>query len=163
MKNIGSLSIFKGTVGGIQLKMWDAIPQCDDRCDLWDECVYEKKKKCALRKAYINSVIESFVKALEKKDEVTMMRVGLLLMPLYTNLINLKLASYDMNGRVRYGKGVDPVMKEMRETIKQIDGMLVDLGLAVSNGKGKVTGKPNNFLDGDGDYYDELINGREPA
>lgn len=169
MKNLGSLSIFKGEIGdtGDRMISWDAVPECDESCKLYDACPYDKsKKRCNLRVKYVESVMKSLTKSVKDPDPITLIRMGMLLMPLFNSLVDLKIEKHMSNGRVRGMKGIDPVMKEMRETIKQIDSMLVDLGVKVGgslvDSKGKAV-KRDNFLNGDSSYYDEMIGeGRMP-
>jgi hypothetical protein len=165
MKNIGSLSIHKGKIGEIAVKVWDVIPVCDANCPLWEEeCPYDKNKtRCELRRQYIESVFSSLSNAIKDKDQLTIHRVGMLLMPLYTSLISIKLEVHAKQGGMRSSRGgVDPIYKELRETIKLIDSMLKDLGIDKEKG-GSGNGK-GDLLNGDGDYYDTLLNeGQVPA
>jgi hypothetical protein len=165
MKNIGSLSIHKGPMGQFHLKLWDALPICDASCPLFEEqCPYDKTKRiCDLRKTYVENVMSSLYKAVEEKDEMMMHRVGMLLIPLYTSLISIKLDIHAMNGRVSDSKGrVNGIYRELRETIKTIDAFLKDLGIdkvkgASKNGKG-------DLLNGNGSYYEDLLNeGKVPV
>lgn len=165
MKNTGSLSIHKGKLGELAIKMWDVIPVCDANCPLWEEeCPYDKSKtRCELRRQYIESVFSSLSNAIENKDEMIMHRVGMLLMPLYTSLISIKLEIHAKQGSMRSSRGgVDPIYRELRETIKLIDSMLKDLGIDKEKG-GSDNGK-GDLLNGDGDYYEHLLNeGQVPA
>ena len=163
MKNVGSLTIHKGKIGELAVKMWDCLPLCDSDCSLWEtECPYDRNKtRCELRRNYIESVFNSLSTAIDSKDDLTMHRVGMLLIPLYTSLISIKLEIHAKNGSLRASSGrVDPIYREMRETIKMIDSMLKDLNIDKDKGS---TGK-GDLLNGDGDYYEHLIKkGEVPA
>lgn len=162
MQNIGNLMIHKGKIGEISMKMWDAVPLCDSHCPLWEsQCPYDKTQpRCQLRRVYIESVVNSLNKAVSAKDEMTMHRIGMLLVPLYTSLISIKLDIYARGGNMRGSKGgVDQIYRELRDTIRLIDSMLKDLDINKD-----VKGKSRGFLDGDADYYDDLLqDGHVPA
>lgn len=159
MKNVGMLSIHKGTLDNFKVKMFDAIPLCDENCPLYEElCTYDKTRRhCDLRRQYITSVFDSLSVAVKDWDEVAMLRVGMHLMPLYTMLVTFKMEAYNKQGQIRTKRGgIDPIYKEMRETIKMIDGMLKELGVSKETGG---TGK-GDLLNGDGDYYEMLLKGQ---
>jgi hypothetical protein len=159
MKNVGSLSIYKGNIGEVQVKLWDALPTCDSSCELWEEkCPYDKTKKiCDLRKNYVENVFTSLNKAVDERDEVTMHRLGFLLMPLYTSLISIKMEIHAKNGNIRGMKGsVDPIYRELRETIRMIDLMLKDLG--INKNKDEEGKKRRDLINGNAEYYDDLLN-----
>lgn len=161
MKNTGTLAIDKGLVKQIKVKLWDAVPLCDANCKLWEEiCPYDKRKKfCDLRRNYIDTVFTSLQANCDLTDSLKMHQVGMLLMPLYTSLISIKLEIHQNKGNVRGSKGIDPIYKEQRETIKLIMTLLRDLGIdkgIVPPSGRKGSGDP---LNGDGDYYDNLLNG----
>jgi len=159
MKNIGSLQINKGLLGELQVKVWDALPTCDESCSLWEEkCPYDKTKRiCDLRKNYVENVFTSLSKACDDQDDITMHRLGFLLIPLYTSLISIKMEIHSKNGNIRGFKGgVDPIYREMRETIRMIDMMLKDLGIDKNkDGKGN---KRKDFVNGNAEYYEDLLN-----
>ena len=155
MKNIGSLTIHKGKIGEVAVKLWDVVPICDANCPLWEEeCPYEKNKtRCELRRNYVESVFNSLSSAIEDKDDLTMHRVGMLLMPLYTSLISIKLDIHAKQGSVRGARGgVDGIYREMRETIKLIDAFLKDLNISKDGPNGR-----GDLLNGDGEYYEHLL------
>lgn len=161
MKNIGSLNIHKGEIGASdkRLAAWDAIPECDEDCKLYETCPYDKTKtRCNLRKSYIENILKTLTKSVKDPDPITLIRIGMLLVPLFNNLIDLKIEKHTKRGRVMGMKGnISPVMKEMRETIKQVDSMLLSMGVQTpGNTKGSTL---NNLLHGDSSYYDEMIGG----
>jgi len=166
MKNIGSLTLNKGKLGDITARIWDAVPPCNQSCELYESsCPYDKKTpRCTLRIVYIESVIDSLNAAVKVKDELAIHRIGLLLVPLYSMLINIKLDMYMRGGSMRGSKGgIDGIYRECRDTIKMIDGMLASFCVET---KGKF-GEPKpdkGLLNGDSDYYDSLIeDGHIPA
>jgi len=159
MQNAGSLSIHKGKLGELNLKMWDAVPLCSEDCRLWNECPYDDRRgRCQLRKVYVENVFDSLKLAITNRDELTMHKVGMLLMPLYSSLISLKIEAYSMGGRVRGSSGkVDNIFREIRDTVKLISSFLDELNV-------KPSGKASNPLDGDGSYYESLLSeGKVPA
>lgn len=158
MKNVGSLQICKGSIGELQVKMWDVLPTCDETCSIYEKCPYDKTKRiCDLRKNYVENVFVSLSKSVDEEDEISMHRMGMLLIPLYTSLISIKLDIHSRNGNVRGFKGtVDPIYREMRETIRMIDGMLKDMG--IDKVKDKEGRKRKDFVNGNAEYYEDLLN-----
>ena len=161
MKNIGDMNLYKGKMGELQLIMWDALPNCSEECSIYEDCPYgavpHKRLKCEMRRRYLESVMGSLDKGIPKKDEMSNLSVGLMIAPLFSHLISFKIFEYSTGHNIMYGKGVHPVYKEIRATIKSINDILRDLGI---NNK---DGKDRGLIDGNSDYYDDMIRkGRVP-
>ena len=158
MKDIGDMTLYKGKLGDVQLIMWDALPECvgpDEEgrggCPIYEECPYEKKRiKCEMRRRYLESVMVSLEAGIKKKDEMGALTVGLLLAPLFQSLISFKIYQHSLQHQVMLRTKVHPIHKEIRQVIKEISSLLKDLGLTEGDKKG-------NYLDGNADYYDEMI------
>ena len=175
IKNPGGLSIFKGHVDAIPISMWDAIPVCDPACRIFTYCPHNSypdklelneafhanvnevdewvrescTELCSLRKRYLNSVYDTLVKSIPEKDDMKMHVVGMMLIPLYSALVTFKIAEYSMRGQVYTGRGINPVYKEMRETIKTINGILKEINLQAPPSAG--------YVNGDEGYYESLM------
>ena len=159
MKDIGDMTLYKGKLGDVQLIMWDALPDCVDECTIFETCPYEKmarkRIKCEMRRRYLESVMESLDKGLKKKDEMTSLTVGLMIAPLFQHLISFKIFEHSLSHNLMSSKTkIHPIYKEIRSTIKEINGLLKELGITNSE-------KNKNYLDGNADYYDDMIQNGE--
>lgn len=170
-RNIGSTTICKGEVReGVQLVAWDCIQDCDPAmCPLGQDCDFVGKShsansKCALQTEYIQSFIDVVLKTFKYLDESDLYKVGMHLVPLYSQLCRHKILEKSV-GQVAYidHKGcpkIHPVYKEIRETIRIISGLWKDMG---------VTSMPDPTLPrvadnkgfGDPNHYARLIEGAE--
>jgi len=152
--------------------MWTPPAKCfPDRCKLVDDCGYDKQNPvdptrpgfCLVEKKYLTNIVKMLLNP--KKDmgvELTQFqveRIGYHIMPLYQILIRLKMEAYT-GKTVTYsphGIKMNPVFKEIRETMRDIDRELKELDLPaswVSNAR------PKNVVDpyetGDPDLHDRL-------
>jgi hypothetical protein len=159
MRNLGDLQIHKGELKGTKLVMWDAVPDCTEECSIYEECHYQgNRKKCELRQRYLESVMKEISETFgEEKDPMTMLQIGMILMPLFTQLVSFKIHAHSIGDRVMYGTRVHPIFKEIRQTTKSISETLKDLGVT------KRQTRKGNYLDGDSDYYDTMIANGEIA
>jgi hypothetical protein len=155
MKDIGGMTLYKGKLGDVQLIMWDALPDCSDACPIFDECPYDKKRmKCEMRRRYLESVMASLEAGVTKKDEMSALTIGLMVAPLFQSLISFKIFEHSLGHDVMLRTKIHPIYKEIRQTIKEISSLLKDLGITED-------GKNKSYLDGNSEYYDEMIkNGR---
>jgi hypothetical protein len=162
MKNIGDFSLIKGEMDGIPLVLWDAVQECTEECVIWDKCPYSRKDKCELRKRYLKSVIGSLEKGISNKDEITVMKIGLMLVPLFNQLVTFKLRAYSLgNGQDMFVSSkkiqINPVFKEIRDIIKDINSLLKDLCVDKDV-------ESRSLLNGDSDYYDTMVkSGKVPV
>jgi len=151
MKDIGDMTLYKGKLGDVQLIMWDALPDCTDECSIYESCPYEKRRmKCEMRRRYLESVMDSLEKGVKKKDEISSLTIGLLVAPLFQSLISFKIFQHSLGHDVMMRTKVHPIYKEIRQVIKEISSLLKDLGLTEGDKKG-------NYLDGNSEYYDQMI------
>ena len=164
MTKTGSLSMYKGTLGNVQIRMWDAIPDCDVSCLNYETCPDAgSKKRCEIRRKYVDSVFKDISPSF-KKDSLSAHKAGLLLMPLYNQLITFKLAAHASQHNVYAKSKINPIFKEIRETIKLINQLLDELGIDPDTGRGIKGQKKGGLVDGDSNYYDSLIeDGGTPA
>jgi len=155
MKDLGSMTLYKGKLGDVQLIMWDALPECNEECSIYEECPYEKNRnKCEMRRRYLESVMESLEAGVKKKDEISSITVGLMVAPLFQSLISFKIFAHGLDHSIMLKNKVHPIYREIRQTIKEISSLLKDLGLTTDD-------KAKNYLDGNSEFYDEMIkNGR---
>lgn len=155
MKHIGSGIMNKGTMGKLEIVMWDAVPDCKGSCPVFNTCIYAENthKKCDLRKHYTEKVLENLREAYENADTLAVHKIGFMLIPLYQQLITFKINL--MDSEVMLKTRVNPLYKEMRDTIRLINSMLNDLNLEDSSGRLGKDGDPKyyeNFVDGELDY-----------
>lgn len=149
---LGNLEMKKGKLDGIPIVLWDAIPQCNEEaCPIRERCPYQKTGKCTVRLKYLENVFNTVSAIPEHMDPVTAMKIGMHIIPLYTQLCRFKMEEYACETVVTDGKGstkINPIFREIRETIKLTTTLLNDLS---SNRKDVVP------MDGDSDYYDSLF------
>lgn len=147
---------------GIPLVLWNCVQDCIEDCPIYDSCPYNREdSKCELRKKYIRSVVNSLEKGIKQKDEIAAMKIGLMLVPLFNQLVTFKLIAHAQHGNEMFISSkkiqINPVFKEIRDIMKDINGLLRDLSL-----DREVERK--SLLNGDSDYYDTMIqNGKVPA
>jgi len=161
-EKIGGVAIHKGKKAGTDtaIVMWDAIPACDpDTCPIESSCPYSKSGKCTLRANYQKHVVDCVLSCFKEVDQEQMLKIGMHLVPLYAQLIQMKMQA--MNAPVMVvARGAlipNPIFKEIRIIIREVTFCLRDLGIsknellkggnipAMNNGKGSST------------YYDTLL------
>jgi len=162
-ERMGNISIVKGsTTEGIPVVMWDAIPECDvHHCQIAATCPYiEEGKLCGVRKEYLDYVYRYFIGSVKSEDKAALFRIGFELIPLFGHLVSLKIANH---GRPVTDKGsvqVNPLFREIRETIRSINLNINDLAESFSRDFGK-GGEGDDVLGNTG-YYDKLFEGEAP-
>jgi len=162
-EKIGGIAIHKGKAKGAETSiiMWDAIPRCDpDTCPISDHCPYNKNGRCTLRVNYQKHIVDSVLGSLPEISEAQMLHIGMHLMPLYTQLVQMKIVALDAEPMVvaRGSTVPNPVFKEIRAIIREICSCLKEIGVhanAVLAG-GNIPTKPNDGR-GDRSYYDGLM------
>jgi len=115
------------TTGTSLFYAWDAVPDCTaEQCPAFANCIYDKKDKCkVIREGLKGLSFVLFRNFREKMTEDQLWRIGMHLMPLYRMLFRLNIEELgvdrviveDMRGIRR----INPLYKELRETIKTID------------------------------------------
>jgi len=175
--SLGLIKTEKGSWHGIPLVLWDFTQECDrENCLINEYCPYETAKvrvskttkdtkymnKCVLHAKYLRSV---FTAALSKMDEKTMslensIKLGYHLIPLYNQLFKFKLTEYGLQHQPvmgmssRGGMQVNPLFREIRDTIKALTAVWKDLG----SKKEKSLPKPDM---GDSDFIEALFGDEE--
>jgi len=157
MKTLGGTALNKGIINNIQLVMWDAVPECNEDCPIYDTCIYAANhhNKCDLRKQYTNKVLQNLSTACAEADEIKVHKIGFLLIPLYQQLITFKINSLNNQHQIFEGNRINPIFKEQREVIKLITTMLDSLEIGDGSGRLGKHGDPQyyeNFVDGEEDY-----------
>ena len=158
-KRIGNIEIHKGsTKDGSPVVQWDAIIPCQEEdCHIYDVCPYEKYGKCRVRTEYLGYVHTIMHGQIDSNNRLAKFRLGMELIPLFNQLIDIKIASYGMRPTFVHAKGmsVNPMMKELRACVKAISDTLVSL----TNMKAFEKNGPRGIdpLIGDGSYYDDLF------
>ena len=159
-QHIGNIELQKGqTKEGIPVVTWDAVPQCEaDACPINTLCPYEKAGKCRVRKEYITYVQSLLFGQVDKENQMARFRIGMEILPLFLQLITLKIHSHgslvtyiDNRGSIR----MNPIHKELRSCIKAINEAFKGIEVAF---EGKKVGGVDSLL-GDGDWYDGLFEG----
>lgn len=154
MKGIGDMTLYKGKLGNIQLIMWDALPDCVNACTIYTSCPYvggeRQRNKCEMRRRYLESIMTSLDNAVKEKDEISVLTIGLMIVPLFQHLINFKIFETTLSHTLMARTKIHPVYKEIRQTIKEINTLLKDLGVTAGE-------KNKGYLNGDSNYYDDLI------
>ena len=126
---LGTVDIEKGgeLVKGKQLYMWDAASPCKHtQCRIFEICPYVKQKDCVVEKRYLHVAFNQIiVNHGEDLTESQLYRAGTLIIPLYAQLIKLKILELSVPSPLTYSsKGdvkIHPVYKEIREIIQHIN------------------------------------------
>jgi hypothetical protein len=158
---IGNVEIHKGrTKEGNQVVQWDAIIPCEgEHCHIFEVCPYEKAGRCRVRAEYLMYVHEIMHGQIDPNNRLSIFRLGMELIPLFGQLIDIKIASYGARPTFvhKNGMGVNPILRELRPCIKAISdtlGSLTTMGAFDKSGP-----KGVDSLIGDTNYYDELLTG----
>jgi hypothetical protein len=169
MKNVGDLALSKGEIrDGVSLHAWDSVQECNpDTCPVIDKCNYLHVGKCKVQLKYLETLYTAIDKSYKYLDEAMLFKVGMQIVPLYTQLMKLQIVELALpNPMIYSAKGqlmVHPVYKEIRDTLKTIAVMWKDLHLSF-----EFSGKPNpsagssssgevrDFEKGDPTYYKKI-------
>jgi len=135
---------------------WDAVRECDrDSCPAFIQCPHPKESYCKMQVLYLESVL-SLVLSNYVCTEPELYRIGMHLIPLYKMLCRLKIEELGISNYIyETDKGnfcSNPVLKEIRETIKTIDGVWKDLGM-----KGISKAPVPELETGKKNYYDDIL------
>ncbi len=152
------LTVFESE--GLPLTLWNAIQDCNEDCPIHESCPYTKKEKCVLRERYIKSVMTSVDAGIKNRDEIVNLKIGLMLIPLFNQLVTFKIRAFATQTDVFISSKkiqVNPVFKEIRDIIKDINSLMKDL-----NVNSEIESR--SLLNGDSDYYDKMIStGKVPS
>jgi len=111
---------------------------------------------CRVAASYLKSVSTTILGNYEDKmDEGTLFRVGMHIIPLYRNLIKMKIEEIGVKRVVQKderGKlSINPLYKEIREYIKLLEQMWKSVGIT-----GVMVSAPGDgFVEGD-NYYEQM-------
>lgn len=135
---LGDIKVWKAKVRGVTIVSWDAIPPCrGDGCSIWDICGKKDSRisssHCGVLYEYIGNVnLMIYRNYADQLTEPMLFRVGMHLIPLYKQLCRLKIEElnvFELIGEVKGKWQVHPILKEIRETVKQIEMVWSSLGL----------------------------------
>ena len=160
---LNSLKVLKGKIGGKRFPIWDTIKDCDEDCKLIEECPFQKerngvKNKCFLMGNFIRTMMDIALDNLpaERNTEYSLQKIGLTLLPLYKQLIQLQMLEHTLED-ITIGDDsktkIHPVFKEIRIVCKDIDKCLKSLGID-KNPLGDGEGLSGAL--GDPDYYESM-------
>lgn len=155
---LGNVQIHKGsTRDGIPVVMWDAVPACEPAtCKMEEVCPYTHTGKCGVKLKYLNHVYTSLIGQVDRDDAIALFKIGFHLVPLYGHLIQFKMEEYGsrvMHSQENGKRYINPIFKEIRETIKVISSVMKDM-----RGSVEADIMRDMIKDGDEDYYDSLFN-----
>lgn len=163
-EKIGGVVIHKGKKSGAEtpVVMWDAVPKCvPEECIIEEMCPYNKNGLCTLRSMYQKHVVDTVLNCFG--EEITgeeMLKIGMHLIPLYTQLIQMKMVALVASPMtISRGSLVpNPVYKEIRIIIREISACLRDLGISGNPlVKGGNTPKLPGSEKGSTTYYDSIL------
>lgn len=156
---LGTVSVERGShKKNIRLFSWDAINDCTDtRCIASEFCTYDRRGKCTIQANYLRAFSEvMFNNFGDFFSEADFYYVGMHLTPLYKTLCKLKIEELAVTRVVNVDeKGirrVNPVYKEIRETIKLINILWKSMGMTRG-----IPVVPDPDFDDDGDYIDGQV------
>ncbi|MDY6957897.1 MAG: hypothetical protein SVK08_01935 [Halobacteriota archaeon] len=153
----------------IKLYSWDVLPLCrSDNCPAANFCHYltgkAEPERCWVIGKYIKHTVDViFGNIGDRMTEAQLFRVGTGLIPLYRNLARLKIEEAGMVSPVALRKGMtpQPIYKEIRATIKDIEALWKSIGIENLDFKYNMPSGVEFSTDGgEGDsYYDQLEKG----
>ncbi len=163
---IGAIKIHKGSTKtqALNLVTWDAVPQCDvDTCPIEGTCPYSKIGTCGLRRSYQKHVVDSVLSCFKEMTPDIMLKVGMHLIPLYSQLVHMKVHSLNAPAMVisRGSLVPNPIFKEIRAIIREVSVCMDSLGMPrelLGKGIPKHVGDSHDpSVKGDLTYYDEMM------
>lgn len=176
---LGELHFRKGKAGGHDLISWDGVHPCrGEVCPIHRRCYCLGKNnpgvaKCAVQRDYIENLLTSLYAKHPILDSVQAHRVGMHLIPLYSQLIRLKVVEMGVEDMVvetaKGGLSVHPVFKEIRDVMKAISATWKDMELEAPTVKEpKIPPKENDVetapvktgdsLEGDRSHAERIAN-----
>lgn len=128
------------------------VPKCTESCPIYDQCEFVGNT-CTVKKNYMEMVKGTLELALTERTDIDLLKINMMLMPLFSQLLTFSLYTQGSGCEVLFGSRINPVFRETRMIIKDIIALLTDLGC-----KKRFEGfGGSGSLDGDGDYYEELL------
>ena len=149
---------------------WNAIGGCfPGSCGCSDICPSfirgEVPDKCTVVSGYIESVFKMMVRVFPQQiTEDVSFRIGMHLIPLYKMLCRLKMQEFRetevMLVSISGGSRINPIFKEIRDTIQSVERVWKNLGFIVDEKKLK-RGEDVAYLNGKS-YYEVIESGSMP-
>jgi hypothetical protein len=169
-QNMNTVAIRRGSAGNVPIFSWDFVGKCKrEECGIFERCNYaggmnintsEYNKLgdiCWTQKRYVDHVFNTLI--FENKDRMTpeqSVHLGLFIMPLFGHLIRFKIAEAGNDDTMvttyKGARVVNPIYKEIRETVKVLTFAMVKLGL---DGTG-LEEDTEDFVNGDPSYYERM-------
>lgn len=161
-ERMGKMGVMKGKTddGAVSLYSWDAVAECEvENCPAYLNCPYQKEGKCHAQVQYLKAVTSIVFNNFDEITEPQLYRVGMHLVPLYKTLCRMKLEEIGTTS-VAYtdSKGnrkVNPIFREIRETIKVIELTWKSIGLDRIMAESMPT-DPFDEKEEEGNYYEEM-------
>ena len=140
----GKLGFLRGRMDGpdnsrVQVYAWDFVGDClEDSCPVFRHCEKmpppdAEHQKCSIQLEYVRQTANVILNCFEEMDDVVAFKVGAHLIPLYSDLVFLKLERAGLRrATLTSDRGVvtvHPIIKELRETHRRIVGMWGEIGL----------------------------------
>jgi hypothetical protein len=167
LKRNHSVSVKKGSVEKVPFNAWDYVRKCHgEKCKISHLCEFKAVGPCRIEKDYLLAVLEPYNELLvEEADPILNQWLGLHLIPLYHDLIRLKMAKMAYDEVVfssKFGSiTVNPLIHELRAQMKAIRNELMDSGIQrLLRLRGHVGGVVDKQLgvtgDGELGYYEQM-------
>lgn len=140
------------------------IAMCDpDACPMTDKCTVGPVPNlpCPIKAAFFNELNDQIAlsfREIDKNPDVST-RVNMMVKPLFETLLKLRMAENN-NPEVYFGNKVNPLFKEIRQTILALDKVLSETIKLYHNGP--ITGSKPTHVKGDplnmgGKSYYEML------
>ena len=170
----GSLGFLRGRREGpndsrIQLYAWDFVGDCTrEDWPVFRDCEKQPdpdsdtySPKCSIQLEYIRQTANIILNCYEDIDEVTAFKIGTHLIPLYSDLVLLKLTRSGLDHVVltsnRGSISIHPVLKEIRETHRRILATWNELGLKSTTARKELENLEPDFKKGDSTLYSRMM------
>jgi hypothetical protein len=165
----GKLGFLRGRRDGpdntrIQLYSWDFVGDCtQEQCPVFRHCekVPENGGKCPVQLEYIRQTANVILNCFEDMDDVVAFKVGAHLIPLYNDLIFLKLERAGLRRATLTGNrgnvSVHPVIKELRETHRRITSTWKEIGLDFGDVAQQLARVEPDLKRGDNTLYSRMM------
>ena len=141
---------------------WQSFSPCHKSdCPISPSCPYPgKSNRCEVEVKFIQCAIKAIIDA-NQLTETQVHHAGVALMPLYSHLVRFKLVEYSLKTpTINNGKGIHPIYKEIRETVKTINKIWTDLFRIET--KSAVPDLGEMLEHGDPEYIKNLYKERKP-
>lgn len=179
----GTLDFARGDIatrpGSQSMYMWDVVMDCMHHdCPLHHRCPYFRRikkiknlDKCKVQMEYINIVYKALMDRFDcaKITNEQVMRIGMQVLPLYTQLFKMKMIEFNVgmddvvSKSGKGGKSIHPIYKEIRELIKTINTVWKSVGSENVKPNKKKSKEVEKDVEGFGDsaFYEMMMEGKE--